>query len=771
LALKDQSTIDSRFYLHVDALDEYEGDHEEIIDIFQELSQSRMIKICLSSRPWNLFEDAFGQVPAHGIRLHELTKRDIELFAYESILNNKLRLAQGRDRQYYKDIIEEISKRAQGVFLWVRLVVRSLRDGLRNDDPISLLRKRLEALPTDLEGFFEHIFRSVDEVYQESMACTFLVAMTAPKPLRLILYSFLDEEDSQYGFQWPCSIMDRDEIQERVSQTYRRLNGRYKGLLEPSQSGESLQHTDTVDFLHRTLHDFLSTPRMQKVLFVHVPSDFDPHIAVSQALLAEAKLVSSPRLASAFRPVLNQVAKSVPISLRSRHECEYVFLDHIECIVEAYSGDSSVHLLNKAMHYGRLDYLEYRLSKECSQGDLDALLMHSISCSGDWKEYVDKDLEAGMFWLDSKCSYEGKGQVTPYPPLVKLLLKKGANPAGTVNGTSIWRHFLQLFLFSPASFRQCSKLGHGGWQATFEQFLDHGADVHGLVELWIEFLDLWSTKMNSADCNYLHVFNCLVKHGLKPHDHCKGVSIWRALLVAMKGSPTAGQSSLARLFLEHKASIDTIFQVEDELRGSIANALGPDFLRHGYISWMLTNLRSDHIFEQYPELEFMFQNGLDANRFLGDKSLWTGILEAIQIVLARKSTTADQIQAFQDVVILCLQYGADPHQPALADLLGWNISAERPFPYPGAQVIQEVVVNAMQCLDSRDTWYEPNYSTSHTPTSGPGYLSPRSHFSGGYGVQESYQIFRGFNPEWSRSRPRTPVSAPPLSVPEPREQN
>lgn len=51
------------FCLFIDGLDEFKGDHMEICQTLIQLSQSPYIKLCISSRPWNIFEDTLGKVP------------------------------------------------------------------------------------------------------------------------------------------------------------------------------------------------------------------------------------------------------------------------------------------------------------------------------------------------------------------------------------------------------------------------------------------------------------------------------------------------------------------------------------------------------------------------------------------------------------------------------------------------------------------------------------------------------------------------------------
>jgi hypothetical protein len=174
----------------MDGLDEYFGDSWDVISILNDLAECPNVKLCLSSRPWNSFQHAFGRSNPCVIRLHEWTKKDIELFARDNlrpyISHSRLEL------HLFKGLIHDIVDRAQGVFLWVRLVVRSLRDGIINDDPVSILHERLRAIPTDLEEFFEQILTSVEEVYRRRMASTFLASLRTHQPLKMIHYYFLE---------------------------------------------------------------------------------------------------------------------------------------------------------------------------------------------------------------------------------------------------------------------------------------------------------------------------------------------------------------------------------------------------------------------------------------------------------------------------------------------------------------------------------------------------------------------------------------------------
>jgi hypothetical protein len=266
--LQDWASPTRKFCFFIDGLDEYEGDHFELLDIMVNIAKSPHVKLCLSSRPWNCFEDVLGRNNDHKLYLQDLTREDIKIYAKTKLKRPADWASTHDDQAHHQAFVLEIVERAQGVFLWVFLVVRSLQEGLANGDTISMLEKRLRALPTDLEPFFEHILNSVDKVYQEKMGAMFQVALQANEPASLLTYSFLDEEDIDFSIKLPPSELVLVEIQSRQNDTRRRINGRSKGLLEVTSihiGGYTAMH-HTVDFLHRTVRDFLNTKHMCSVL-------------------------------------------------------------------------------------------------------------------------------------------------------------------------------------------------------------------------------------------------------------------------------------------------------------------------------------------------------------------------------------------------------------------------------------------------------------------------------------------------------------------------
>jgi len=80
-AVKGLQHLPLRFCFFIDGLDEFDGDHSEICETVTDLCESPNIKICVSSRPWNVFEDALGGDDAHRLNVHDLTREDILNYA------------------------------------------------------------------------------------------------------------------------------------------------------------------------------------------------------------------------------------------------------------------------------------------------------------------------------------------------------------------------------------------------------------------------------------------------------------------------------------------------------------------------------------------------------------------------------------------------------------------------------------------------------------------------------------------------------------------
>lgn len=237
------SKIEVKFWFIIDALDEFHGDHENLVQSLFRMTTSSNIKLLVSSRPWLVFQDAFQDCPK--MALEDLTREDIHAFA-QDFLHNHPRFSRllALEPERAPQLVTDISDRASGVFLWVFLVVRSLMDGLTNADGISDLTKRLEQLPNDLEQYFSHILTNLDPFYLQQATQLFRFTLEAGEPLSVLTYSFLDEEDPDFALKREISPMSEQEESLRCETVERRLNSRCKGLIECRRHRKQIEWSD-----------------------------------------------------------------------------------------------------------------------------------------------------------------------------------------------------------------------------------------------------------------------------------------------------------------------------------------------------------------------------------------------------------------------------------------------------------------------------------------------------------------------------------------------
>ncbi|KEZ43037.1 hypothetical protein SAPIO_CDS5114 [Scedosporium apiospermum] len=281
-----EGILSSNICFFVDGLDEYDGDHFELCRILQDLAESPNIKICLSSRPWPVFEEAFGSDPLYKIHVHELTRGDIQRYSNSRLQEHPRWSHLASDPAQARWLLEEITERASGVFLWVFLVTKLLREGLTNRDSFSDLVRRLEAFPLELDAFFRHILESVDPFYHCKMSTTLQITLAAVGLLHPPIFEFHDMEydDPNYALCLPLRPLTEAELGQMIERISWRLKSRCRGLIEIHEN------SGAVTFLHRTVMDFLQTREMSDFLSAKGPPNFNADLCLVKAFTAAFKL-------------------------------------------------------------------------------------------------------------------------------------------------------------------------------------------------------------------------------------------------------------------------------------------------------------------------------------------------------------------------------------------------------------------------------------------------------------------------------------------------
>ena len=312
------STMKIAFF--IDGLDEFDGDHDEIINLFQSITSiSPNIKACLSSRPWPVFVEAFQSLPK--LKLQDLTFDDMLQYVYDKFHSNpRTRRAVRNEPEIGSSLMTEIVRRADGVFLWTTLVVRSLLGNFRTGEQVLDLEQRLRILPTDLDTLFKHTLfdtqpdqyvKEASRIFQLIRAREITCDFTRDYSLASISIwelALADQETQNAPIEAPVCQASNKEILFRCRSTLNRVNSRCAGLLEvhdkqskhgrpgarfddgdSPEAAKRLAH-NKITYLHRTVRDFLVYSGIWDFLLMPTVGDaFDPHICHLRSYVLQLK--------------------------------------------------------------------------------------------------------------------------------------------------------------------------------------------------------------------------------------------------------------------------------------------------------------------------------------------------------------------------------------------------------------------------------------------------------------------------------------------------
>ena len=211
LSLGKKSRSGVRLCLLIDGLDEYAESHTDLVDLILSLADSSCVKVCVSSRPWNVFTKTFDKRADGQLEVHTLTQNDIKTYVSDNITKNEhFRKLHHEDEGMCNYLSDEITTRAEGVFLWVYLVVKSLLRGMLNDDTTRILCRRLEEYPTSLDEYFQRMLDRVDSVYRVESARLMLLAFSAQDSLPFWTLRCLELELDNPGYAIDVKVSLRD---------------------------------------------------------------------------------------------------------------------------------------------------------------------------------------------------------------------------------------------------------------------------------------------------------------------------------------------------------------------------------------------------------------------------------------------------------------------------------------------------------------------------------------------------------------------------------
>lgn len=478
-----EAKLSYTFFL-IDGLDEFEGtdqERDDFMNLIRKLSSFQHIKLCVSSRPWNIFLDAFERSPK--LRLEDHTENDIYHYIDQE-LNAQRRFGMLReyDPSLAQRLIHLVTNRASGVFLWVRLVVYELVKALRDGDNIPQLLRRVEIIPKDLDAYFAQMMDSIEPRHHKEASTILQLALhqdpefTMLRPLRLIDVMCIQDNSSSHLVEGAStsSTLDFTNLQKiyfHLDSTLRRINSRCLCLLECQYlegSGASA-YGDTseegprkstnpivqifdwqVNFLHRSFRDILLVASNQRKLHEYSGGSLDGRVLLCDARLLQLEaLVQSTLDYNLIIGLASYVISAIAVpELKKTRYCETVasrlklVLDqvvqtasdddmdvgpwYLTTSLRSYHRDGSS-FLTVAIDFGLSAYVDANLSREVIQHKKGRpILDYILIC---------------LFLFES---FHSIGNQLPDLELLRRTLELGADPNEITKYGTPWASFLVL---------------------------------------------------------------------------------------------------------------------------------------------------------------------------------------------------------------------------------------------------------------------------------------------------------------------------------------
>ena len=338
--------------LFLDALDEYDGSEEMMLKFITLIIQvpsnaATQIQACFSSRPWKFLNDKLER--HKGFEIHKQTKSDIWTYVEGRFAEPST--IRGPETQDMFDMKLEIVDRAEGVFLWVKLIIDHLVNASERGAAPQELMQMISILPSDLQKLYERIVQRIPAPQRKEAFIMFEIVLRSNG--RLAFFDFATTVNCASHLRidgWIKGIESGECSDSALSDFNRRLKDRYGAFLEVI----GFPYHPFVQFIHQTVKEFVSRPgfarTMQETSQPIIPDN--GHTFLSKFYLA---FLMSPN----FDLLIRQASlKRKPIEIWN------AFADHA-CDAETSTGVSQQDFLDSleqnALHLLalRIDELEF----------------------------------------------------------------------------------------------------------------------------------------------------------------------------------------------------------------------------------------------------------------------------------------------------------------------------------------------------------------------------------------------------------------------------
>ncbi|PPQ85251.1 hypothetical protein CVT25_010024 [Psilocybe cyanescens] len=447
--------------LLIDGLDEFEGDHQIIFDLLEHARQRPHTKICVSSRPWDVFQKAFRDIPA--LRLQDLTVNDMLQFVRGKLGEHKhIHQLMVTQPEAGAELVDVIVARADGVFLWVSLVVRTIVEKYQANHDLASVRRLVESLPKSLDDLFHYFLLAPTSNTRHKMSRIFQLIRA-----REVVCDFTRDDDSNLLHVWEMALTDdgiaaldtgapiqeisENRVYDLCRQTIADISEHCAGLVEVHQTSIEKQRPAVqlkarrnnpflarrkIMYLHRTVKDYLKQKEVWNAVVSHLP-DIDAHLLHTRAVLFQFRFpIGAPRRQRNINEWWSRIVLAMTharLCLPSSQQAMFDYLNAFDDTLNWYWPPRGGLVAIDSWARSCFGTYEERGSKQYPDPFLS--LATKFGIKGYVETYLDTleyEYEQGKPLLSYAVEYLIHRQHSVYPlsepEIVDILLKNGENP-------------------------------------------------------------------------------------------------------------------------------------------------------------------------------------------------------------------------------------------------------------------------------------------------------------------------------------------------------
>ena len=269
-------------YIFIDGLDELDSEVDSLqlislLNYFKEME----IKLCISSRRSTPLHGKLKMCP--GFPVQDLTSSDIELYVHGRIADTLDLQHLPSSDEWQCQMTTVIIDKAQGVFLWVHLVLQNITKGMYFYDSPGELLDRIKKIPDEINALYEDMLIRIGPHFgkykQEASLCLHACLLvnseySAISALQMMfMMSSLDKKIlSRNHIHFPTS-----KLLKKLEQSLARLESICGGLLYLHRYEESKYrnpHSDNAEMLWMCRHEkemrqLTEFALRKRILFTH----------------------------------------------------------------------------------------------------------------------------------------------------------------------------------------------------------------------------------------------------------------------------------------------------------------------------------------------------------------------------------------------------------------------------------------------------------------------------------------------------------------------